>query len=151
VDRYCSEPRLHGIGGRPDVGARTAPAGRPPTVPDCRFLLRVLDVSDEGAPASRSQNFGPATGVIGYRDVDGPIAIADASMYGLLAYVPSADAPAALAVADWLLPGAAQVDAGAFSSYAGSGTHDQSRLGRQRGPQGMRADEEEKHISIGSL
>ena len=89
--------------------------------------------------------------VLSYRDLDEAVAIANDSRFGLSGQVYSSDLPAALAVAERIRSGAVQVNAGSFSTYACSGGYKESGLGRERGPQGIRTYQEEKHISIGNL
>jgi acyl-CoA reductase-like NAD-dependent aldehyde dehydrogenase len=43
------------------------------------------------------------------------------------------------------------VNTGMFSAYAPSGGYKQSGLGRERGPDGIRAFQEVKHLVIGEL
>ena len=58
----------------------------------------------------------------------------------------------ATAVARRIRSGAVNVNAGGlFSAYAPSGGYKQSGLGRERGPDGIRAFQEVKHMSIGEL
>lgn len=136
-----------------EAGAKVVAGGRRPPDLDRGFYFEptVLDVPDNSNPAAQDEIFGPVVCVIGYRDIDHAISIANDSVYGLSAQVYSSDLPAALGVAKRLRTGAVQVNAGAFSSYACSGGYKQSGLGRERGPQGIRAYQEEKHISLGNL
>ena len=90
-------------------------------------------------------------GVLGYRDVDDAVAIANDSIYGLSGQVYGADAAAAVAVARRLRTGAVNVNTSVFSAYAPSGGYKQSGLGRERGPDGIREFQEVKHMSIGEL
>ena len=43
------------------------------------------------------------------------------------------------------------MNTGMFSAYAPSGGYKQSGLGRERGPDGIRAFQEVKHMAIGEL
>jgi acyl-CoA reductase-like NAD-dependent aldehyde dehydrogenase len=99
----------------------------------------MLDVPDNQNPAARDEILGPVISVLGYRDIDDAIDIANDSVYGLSAQVYSGDLPVALRVAERLRSGAVQINAGAFSSYACSGGYKESGIGRERGPQGIRA------------
>ncbi len=136
-----------------NAGATVLAGGRRPAQPERGFYFEptVLDVPDNRNPAAQDEIFGPVVCVIGYRDVEHAIQIANDSIYGLSAQVYSSDLPAALQVAKRIRSGAVQVNAGAFSTYACSGGYKQSGLGRERGPQGIRAYQEEKHISLGTL
>ena len=90
-------------------------------------------------------------GVIGYRDVDDALAIANDSPYGLSGQVYGADVAAAVKVARKLRSGAVNVNASVFSAYAPSGGYKQSGLGRERGTDGIREFQEVKHMAIGEL
>lgn len=115
------------------------------------FEPTVLDLPDNTNPAARDEIFGPVVGVIGYRDLDDAVAIANDSPYGLSAQVYGADVPTATAVARRLRTGAVNVNTSLFSAYAPSGGYKQSGLGRERGPDGVRAFQEVKHMAIGEL
>ena len=77
--------------------------------------------------------------------------IANDSVYGLSAQVYGNDVAAATNVARRLRTGAVNVNTGMFSAYAPSGGYKQSGLGRERGPDGVRAFQEVKHMAIGEL
>ena len=77
--------------------------------------------------------------------------IANDSVYGLSAQVYGADVQAATEVARRLRAGAVNVNTSLFSAYAPSGGYKQSGLGRERGPDGIRAFQEVKHMAIGEL
>jgi acyl-CoA reductase-like NAD-dependent aldehyde dehydrogenase len=136
-----------------DHGAKVAFGGARPAGLDRGYYLEptVLDLPDNENPAARDEIFGPVLGVIGYRDIDDAVAIANDSVYGLSAQVYGADVAAATAVARRLRTGAVNVNAGVFSAYAPGGGYKQSGLGRERGPDGIRAFQEVKHMAIGEL
>ena len=115
------------------------------------FEPTVLDLPDNANPAAQDEIFGPVLGVIGYRDLDEAVAIANDSPYGLSAQVYGADVAAAMAVAQRLRTGAVNVNASVFSAFAPSGGYKQSGLGRERGPDGIRAFQEVKHMAIGEM
>jgi acyl-CoA reductase-like NAD-dependent aldehyde dehydrogenase len=115
------------------------------------FEPTVLDVPDNGNPAAQEEIFGPVLSVIGYDDVDDAVRIANDTVYGLSGQVYGADAAAATAVARRLRTGAVTVNTSVFSAYAPSGGYRQSGLGRERGPDGVRAFQEVKHLAIGEL
>jgi len=102
-------------------------------------------------PAAQDEIFGPVVAVLGYRDLDEAVAIANDSAYGLSAAVYGGDVTAAIGVARRLRTGAVNVNTSVFSAYAPSGGYKQSGLGRERGPDGIREFQEVKHISIGEL
>jgi aldehyde dehydrogenase (NAD+) len=115
------------------------------------FEPTVLDLPSNSNPAAQEEIFGPIIGVLGYRDVDEAVAIANDSIYGLSGQVYGADAAAAVNVARRLRTGAVNVNTTVFSAYAPSGGYKQSGLGRERGPDGIREFQEVKHMSIGEL
>ena len=115
------------------------------------FEPTVLDLPDNSNPAAQEEIFGPVIGVIGYRDIDDAVGIANDSVYGLSSQVYGADTVAATAVARRIRAGAANVNTGMFSAYAPSGGYKQSGLGRERGIEGVRAFQEVKHLVIGEL
>jgi acyl-CoA reductase-like NAD-dependent aldehyde dehydrogenase len=112
----------------------------------------VLDVPDNANPAAQDEIFGPVLTVIGYRDVDDAVRIANDSVYGLSGQVYGADVAAATAVARRIRSGAVNVNLGGmFSAHTPSGGYKQSGLGRERGTDGIRAFQELKHMVIGQL
>ena len=115
------------------------------------FEPTVLDLPSNANPAAQEEIFGPIIGVLGYRDIDDAVAIANDSIYGLSGQVYGTDAAAAVAVARRLRTGAVNVNTTVFSAYAPSGGYKQSGLGRERGPDGIREFQEVKHMSIGEL
>lgn len=115
------------------------------------FEPTVLDLPDNSNPAAQDEIFGPILGVLGYGDLDEAVQIANDSAYGLSGQVYGADAAAAAAVARRLRTGAVNVNTFVVSAYAPSGGYKQSGLGRERGPEGIRAFQEVKHMSIGEL
>jgi acyl-CoA reductase-like NAD-dependent aldehyde dehydrogenase len=115
------------------------------------FQPTVLDLGDNANPAAQEEIFGPVLSVIGYRDLDHAVEMANDSIYGLSGQVYGADVAAAVNVARRLRTGAVTVNRGVFSAYAPSGGYKQSGLGRERGPDGIRAFQEVKHMAIGEL
>jgi acyl-CoA reductase-like NAD-dependent aldehyde dehydrogenase len=111
----------------------------------------VLDLPDNANPAAQEEIFGPVIAVIGYRDLDHAVDIANDSVYGLSGQVYGADVATAVGVARRLRTGAVNVNTTVFSAYAPSGGYKQSGLGRERGPDGIREFQEVKHMSIGEL
>ncbi|KSZ57095.1 aldehyde dehydrogenase [Rhodococcus pyridinivorans KG-16] len=134
-------------------GAKVRAGGRRPEHLDRGYYFEptVLDLPDNTNPAAQEEIFGPVISVIGYRDIDDAVRIANDSIYGLSGQVYSRDAAAALAVARRVRAGAVNVNTTVFSAYAPSGGYKQSGLGRERGPEGIREFQEVKHMSIGEL
>jgi acyl-CoA reductase-like NAD-dependent aldehyde dehydrogenase len=115
------------------------------------FEPTVLDLPDNGNPAAQDEIFGPVLAVIGYRNVDHAVQMANDSIYGLSGQVYGADVAAATATARGIRSGAVNVNTSMFSAYAPSGGYKQSGLGRERGVEGIRAFQEVKHLCIGEL
>ena len=137
-----------------DNGGKVVTGGGRPANLDRGYYFEptVLDLPDNSNPAAQEEIFGPVLSVIGYDDVDDAVRIANDSAYGLSGQVYGADVAAATAVARRLRTGAVNVNVGGmFSAYAPSGGYKQSGLGRERGPDGIRAFQELKHIAIGEL
>jgi acyl-CoA reductase-like NAD-dependent aldehyde dehydrogenase len=134
-------------------GGKVVTGGQVPVALDRGYYFEptVLDLPDNDNPAARDEIFGPVLSVIGYDDVDDAVRLANDSPYGLAAQVYGADVAAATAVARRLRAGTVNVNTSVFSAYAPSGGYKQSGLGRERGPEGIRAFQEIKHMAIGEL
>jgi acyl-CoA reductase-like NAD-dependent aldehyde dehydrogenase len=134
-------------------GGQVVTGGRVPSGFDRGYYFEptVLQLADNSNPAAQDEIFGPVLAVIPYRDIDDAVRIANDTSYGLSAQVYGADVSAATAVARRLRTGAVNVNTAVFSAYAPSGGYKQSGLGRERGPDGIRAFQEVKHMAIGEL
>ena len=144
-ERYVALAEEHG--GKVEYGG-----ARPPGLDrGYYFEPTVLDLPDNSNPAAQEEIFGPVLSIIGYRDIDDAVRIANDSVYGLSAQVYGADVAAATAVARRLRTGAVNVNTAVFSAYAPGGGYKQSGLGRERGQDGIRAFQEVKHMAIGEL
>ena len=134
-------------------GGRVACGGQRPADLERGYYFQptVLDLPDNSNRAAQEEIFGPVIGIIGYNDLDDAVRIANDSIYGLSALVYGRDVAAATAVARRIRSGAVNVNTGMFSAYAAAGGYKQSGLGRERGPEGIRAFQEVKHMSIGEL
>jgi acyl-CoA reductase-like NAD-dependent aldehyde dehydrogenase len=135
-----------------DAGARVVCGGTRPADLDRGYYFEatVLDVPDNSNPAAQDEIFGPVICVIGYRDVDDAVEIANDSVYGLAGQVFGANVAEAVAVAERIRAGAVSVNGGYTGAYASSGGYKQSGLGRERGVDGIRAFQQVKHLSIGN-
>jgi aldehyde dehydrogenase (NAD+) len=112
------------------------------------FEPTVLDVPDNSNPAAQDEIFGPVICVLGYRDLDHAVAIANDSVYGLAGQVHGNDLAAAVGVAERIRAGAVSINGGYTGAYASSGGYNQSGLGRERGIEGFRALQQVKHLSV---
>jgi acyl-CoA reductase-like NAD-dependent aldehyde dehydrogenase len=135
-----------------DAGATVVCGGARPEGLDRGYYYAptVLDVPDNSNPAAQDEIFGPVICVIGYRDVDHAVEIANDTVYGLAGQVFGGDLAEAVAVAERIRAGAVSVNGGYTGAYASSGGHKQSGVGRERGVDGIRAFQQVKHLSIGN-
>jgi aldehyde dehydrogenase (NAD+) len=123
-----------------DAGATIVTGGKRPASRDRGFFFEptILDTPDNRNPAAQEEIFGPVVSVIGYRDVEHAIEMANDSPYGLSGYVFGANKAQAIEVAKRLKTGAVNVNGGLSSAYVSSGGHRMSGLGRERGEEGLR-------------
>lgn len=112
------------------------------------FEPTILDVPDNSNPAAQEEIFGPVVCVIGYRDIDHAIQMANDSPYGLSGHIFGKDVSAAVAVARRLRTGTVNINGGMMSSYASSGGRGLSGMGRERGVEGLRIYQEIKCMSV---
>jgi aldehyde dehydrogenase (NAD+) len=132
------------------AGATVVAGGKRATRPGFFFEPTVLDLPDNKNPAAQDEIFGPVVGVIGYRDVEHAVEMANDSPLGLSGYVHGKDARQALAVAKRIKSGTVNVNAFMGSAYASSGGHKMSGIGRERGIEGIRAFQEIQVLNLGS-
>src|SRR3546814_6986155 len=79
-------------------GGRVAAGGKRPAHLSRGYYFEptLLDLPDNRNPAAQEEIFGPVVSVIGYRDLDHAVAMANDSRYGLSAYVHGQDRAQAL-------------------------------------------------------
>jgi aldehyde dehydrogenase (NAD+) len=145
--------RVHGIvTDAIDAGARLVTGGGRPAHLDRGWFYEptVLDAPSNANPAAQREVFGPVLTVLGYKDVDEAIAIANDHELGLSAGIYTGDLAQGLAVAERLRTGTVQVNTGWASGYTPMGGYKQSGYGRERGAAGIRAFQELKHVVVGS-
>jgi aldehyde dehydrogenase (NAD+) len=133
-----------------EAGARVVCGGRAPPAPARGFYFEptILDTPDNANPAAQEEIFGPVVSVIGYRDIDHAVKMANDSVYGLSGYVYGKDVKQAVAVASRLRTGTVNVNGGAFSAYASSGGWGSSGVGRERGVEGLRVYQQIQGMNI---
>jgi aldehyde dehydrogenase (NAD+) len=135
-----------------EAGARLVTGGRRPPGLERGWFYEptVLDAPTPDNPAARREVFGPVLTVLGYRDVDEAVAIANRSELGLSGGVYTGDLALGLSVAERIRSGTVQVNTGWASGYTPMGGYKQSGYGRERGAAGIRAFQELKHVVVGS-
>ncbi len=133
-----------------EAGATIVAGGKRADRPGYFFEPTVLDVPDNKNPAAQEEIFGPVVAVIGYRDIDHAVEMANDSPLGLSGYVHGKDARQALDVAMRLRTGTVNVNAFLGSAYASSGGHKMSGVGRERGIEGIRAFQDVQVMNLGS-
>jgi aldehyde dehydrogenase (NAD+) len=122
------------------AGGKVVTGGKRPAHMDKGYYFEptVLDLPDNSNPAAQEEIFGPVVGVIGYKDLDHAVAMANDSKFGLSGWVHGADKVAALNVGLKIRSGAVNVNGAVMSSYASGGGIKMSGLGRERGKEGLR-------------
>lgn len=131
-----------------EAGGTVVAGGKRADRPGFFFEPTVLDVPDNKNPAAQDEIFGPIVCVIGYRDIEHAIEMANDFPLGLSGYVYGKDARQALAIARRIRSGTVNVNGGAGGAYASSGGHKQSGIGRERGVEGIRAFQEIQVINL---
>lgn len=133
-----------------DAGATIVAGGKRADRPGYFFEPTILDVPDNSNPSAQDEIFGPVVSVIGYRDVEHAIEMANDSPLGLSGYVFGKDARAALEVAKRIRTGTINVNAFFASANASSGGVKMSGIGRERGVEGIRAFQDVQVMNLGS-
>ncbi|HEX7871403.1 MAG TPA: aldehyde dehydrogenase family protein [Sphingobium sp.] len=137
------------------AGGHIATGGKRPAGMDASvsgghyFEPTVLDLPDNANPAAQEEIFGPIVAVIGYRDLDHAVQMANDSRYGLSGYVHGADKKKALEVGLKIRSGTVQVNGAIASAYASSGGQRMSGLARERGIEGLRIYQQLSALTIG--
>jgi aldehyde dehydrogenase (NAD+) len=132
-------------------GAQVVTGGHRPSQLDRGFFFEptLLDVPDNQNPAAQDEIFGPVVSVIGYRDLDHAVAMANDSRFGLSGYVHGQDRQAALTVARRIRSGTVNLNTGVASTYASSGGQRMSGVGRERGIEGLRIYQQLSCLNLG--
>lgn len=124
-------------------GGRIVAGGRRVDRPGHYFEPTVLDLPDNKNPAAQDEIFGPVISVIGYRDLDHAVEMANDSTLGLAGYIYGGDTRAAVDLAARIRTGTVNINAGGLmSGYVSMGGHRSSGLGRERGLEGLRCYQE---------
>jgi aldehyde dehydrogenase (NAD+) len=136
-----------------DEGARLIAGGegRPQGL-EAGWFVRPTVFSDvrNDMTIAREEIFGPVLSMIGYRDTEDAIRIANDTPYGLQAYVCSADVARASAVASQIEAGRVLINTLAHEPAAPFGGFKQSGIGREYGVFGLEAFLEPKALLGGA-
>ena len=133
-----------------EAGATVVAGGKRADRPGYFFEPTILDVPDNKNPSAQDEIFGPVVSVIGYRDVEHVIEMANDSSLGLSGYVHGKDARQALEVAKRIRTGTINVNAFFASANSSSGGVKMSGIGRERGVEGIRAFQDVQVMNLGS-
>jgi aldehyde dehydrogenase (NAD+) len=110
--------------------------GRPDGLERGYFVKPTVFTCTNDAVIAREEIFGPVLVIIGYEDVDGAVAIANDSVFGLGGYVSGQDRDTAIAIARRMRTGAIWVNGG-FDFHAPFGGYKHSGNGREWGEHGF--------------
>jgi aldehyde dehydrogenase (NAD+) len=134
------------------AGGSVIAGGKRPAHLDKGFFFEAtaLDLPDNSNPAAQEEIFGPVVGIIGYRDLDHAVEMANDSRFGLSGYVHGKDKQAALKVALGIKSGTVNINAGMASAYVSSGGQRMSGIGRERGVEGLRTFQAQTNINLGA-
>jgi aldehyde dehydrogenase (NAD+) len=132
-------------------GGRVVAGGKCPAHLDKGYYFEAtaLDLPDNSNPAAQEEIFGPVVAIIGYRDLDHAVAMANDSKYGLSGYVHGLDKAQAMKVGLAIRSGTVNVNAGMMSSYISSGGQRMSGIGRERGVEGLRLYQQMSCLNLG--
>ena len=130
-------------------GARVALGGAPIDGPGYFYPPTVLVDVPAGASILREEIFGPVAPIVTFYDEEEAIALANATQYGLVAYVFTRDLDRGLRIAEELEVGMLGLNAGVISNPAAPfGGVKQSGLGREGGVEGIEEYLETQYVGI---
>jgi aldehyde dehydrogenase (NAD+) len=121
-------------------GGRVVTGGKRPAHLNTGFFWEptVLDLPDNKNPAAQEEIFGPVVGVIGYRDLDHAVEMANDSKFGLSGWIWGKDRLASLDVGKRIRSGEVNINGAVTSSRSSSGGIKMSGFGREKGVDGLR-------------
>jgi len=129
-------------------GAQIKTGGKTPEVPGAFYPATVLTV-DKDNPILKEEIFGPVAPIVITESDEEAIALANATEFGLIAYVYSSDLKRAIRTAEALESGMVAINKGVISDPAAPfGGVKQSGLGREGGFAGIEEFLETKYIGV---
>jgi aldehyde dehydrogenase (NAD+) len=133
-----------------EEGARVLGGGRPRGLEHGYYVNPALlaDV-DNRMRVAQEEIFGPVMAMIAYDSEDEAVRIANDSIYGLSGSVWTADRDRGLAIARRVRTGMVSVNGAPQAWGTPFGGYKQSGVGREMGPEGLRAYQELKSIALG--
>jgi aldehyde dehydrogenase (NAD+) len=131
-------------------GARVIGGGRPADLDGGYYVCPALIANaDNGMRIAQEEIFGPVMALIPYDSEEEAVSIANDSIYGLSGSVWTTDRDHGLAVARRILTGMVSINGAPQSWGTPFGGYKQSGVGREMGPEGLRAFHELKSIALG--
>jgi succinate-semialdehyde dehydrogenase / glutarate-semialdehyde dehydrogenase len=130
-------------------GARVSAVGESPEGPGYWHPATVLTDVPEGAAILEEEIFGPVAPIITFDTIDEAVRIANATPFGLAAYVYGGDIARAMRVGERLEAGMVGINRGLISDPAAPfGGVKQSGLGREGGREGILEYSEAKYMAV---
>jgi succinate-semialdehyde dehydrogenase/glutarate-semialdehyde dehydrogenase len=131
------------------AGARVRTGGKRPSTTGCFYPPTVIDRVPEGARILKEEIFGPVAPIVTFQSDDEVIARANATEYGLVAYLYTRDLKRGLRISERLEFGMVGLNRGLISDpSAPFGGVKQSGLGREGAHDGLLEFLEKKYIAV---
>ncbi|MFD5075117.1 NAD-dependent succinate-semialdehyde dehydrogenase [Streptomyces sp. NPDC058371] len=131
------------------AGASLVTGGEPPDRPGYYYPPTVLADVPPDAPVLHEEIFGPVAPVVSFTTEDEAVRLANATEYGLVSYVCTADLARGLRVAEQLDCGMVGLNRGVVSDPAAPfGGTKQSGVGREGGHEGLLEFTESKYVAL---
>jgi betaine-aldehyde dehydrogenase len=135
-----------------DEGAQVIGGARPTDLGDGYYVSPALLAEvDNGMRVAQEEIFGPVIALIAYDTEDEAVRIANDSIYGLSGSVWTSDTNRGVAVARRVRTGMLSINGAPQSWGTPFGGFKQSGVGREMGPEGLRAFHELKSIALGPV
>jgi succinate-semialdehyde dehydrogenase/glutarate-semialdehyde dehydrogenase len=149
VNAATRDKVAHLVQGAADAGAGILTGGDAPARTGYYYTPTVLADVPHDAPILGEEIFGPVAPIVAFDDLDDAITQANATEYGLVAYLYSRDLATALRTAEALEAGMVGINRGMVSDPAAPfGGVKQSGIGREGGHDGLLEFTETKYIAV---